>query len=223
MGVARRRHRGSPAAVSWPPAESTCSRAGWTMRFGTSGTTAVERWESLGGTITAGPAVSSWAPGRLDVFAKGADNALWHKWCDGGWHDWESLGGVIDNEPAAVSWQRAASTCSRAGWTMRCGTSGSTADGAAGNRSAASLPPDRRRARGRRDASTCSPRAPTTRCGTNGTTVAGAAGSRSAASSTTHPQPYRGAFRASTALSAAWTTPCGTSGGPSVVRPCACT
>ena len=61
-------------------------------------------WESLGGTITAGPAVSSWAPGRLDVFAKGADNALWHRWFDGGWHGWESLGGIIDNEPAATSW-----------------------------------------------------------------------------------------------------------------------
>jgi hypothetical protein len=61
-------------------------------------------WESLGGTITAGPAASSWAPGRLDVFAKGADNALWHKWFAGGWSGWESLGGVIDNTPAAVSW-----------------------------------------------------------------------------------------------------------------------
>jgi len=61
-------------------------------------------WESLGGTITAGPAASSWAPGRLDVFVKGSDNALWHKWFANGWSGWESLGGVIDNTPAAVSW-----------------------------------------------------------------------------------------------------------------------
>ena len=61
-------------------------------------------WESLGGIITAGPAVSSWAGERLDTFVKGADNALWHKWFAGGWSDWESLGGIIDGSPAAVSW-----------------------------------------------------------------------------------------------------------------------
>ena len=61
-------------------------------------------WESLGGVITAGPAVSSWAGERLDTFVKGADNALWHKWFAGGWSGWESLGGIIDGSPAAVSW-----------------------------------------------------------------------------------------------------------------------
>ena len=61
-------------------------------------------WESLGGIITAGPAVSSWAGERLDTFVKGADNALWHKWFAGGWSGWESLGGIIDGSPAAVSW-----------------------------------------------------------------------------------------------------------------------
>jgi len=62
-------------------------------------------WEDLGGIITAGPAVSSWASNRLDCFAKGADNAMWHKWWDGAhWSGWESLGGVIDGAPAAVSW-----------------------------------------------------------------------------------------------------------------------
>jgi len=62
------------------------------------------RWESLGGTLTSGPAVSSWASGRLDVFARGSDNALWHRWFDGGWSGWESLGGTITSDPAAVSW-----------------------------------------------------------------------------------------------------------------------
>ncbi|UVT16517.1 MAG: hypothetical protein H8K04_02835 [Nitrospira sp.] len=61
-------------------------------------------WESLGGIITAGPAVSSWAGERLDTFVKGSDNALWHQWFDGGWSGWESLGGVIDGSPCAVSW-----------------------------------------------------------------------------------------------------------------------
>jgi hypothetical protein len=61
-------------------------------------------WESLGGVITAGPGVSSWAGDRLDTFVKGTDNAVYHKWLSGGWSAWESLGGVVDGSPAAVSW-----------------------------------------------------------------------------------------------------------------------
>lgn len=61
-------------------------------------------WESLGGTLTSGPGVSSWAPGRLDTFVRGTDSALWHKWFDGGWSGWESQGGIPTSEPAAVSW-----------------------------------------------------------------------------------------------------------------------
>ena len=63
-----------------------------------------ETWESLEGVISSSPDVCSWAPGRLDVFARGTDNALWHRWYDGGWSGWESLGGVITSDPAAVSW-----------------------------------------------------------------------------------------------------------------------
>ena len=63
-----------------------------------------DRWESLGGVLTSGPTVSSWAPGRLDVFARGTDNSLCHKWYDGNWSGWESLGGVLTSDPAAVSW-----------------------------------------------------------------------------------------------------------------------
>jgi hypothetical protein len=61
-------------------------------------------WESLGGVLSSGPDVCSWAQGRLDVFVRGSDNALWHKWYDGGWSDWESLGGVLTSDPTAVSW-----------------------------------------------------------------------------------------------------------------------
>ncbi|WP_219722163.1 S8 family serine peptidase [Deinococcus planocerae] len=62
-------------------------------------------WEDLGGIITAGPAVASWAPNRLDCFVKGSDNHMHHKWWDGTrWRGWEDLGGVIDDNPAAVSW-----------------------------------------------------------------------------------------------------------------------
>src|SRR5262249_56052520 len=61
-------------------------------------------WESLGGVLTSGPAVCSWSSGRLDVFVRGTDNALWHKWFSNGWSGWESLGGVLTSDPAAVSW-----------------------------------------------------------------------------------------------------------------------
>jgi hypothetical protein len=61
-------------------------------------------WESLGGVLTSGAGVCSWAPGRLDVFARGGDNALWHRWYENSWSGWESLGGVLSSDPAAVSW-----------------------------------------------------------------------------------------------------------------------
>ena len=62
-------------------------------------------WEDLGGIITSGPAAASWAANRLDCFAKGQNNHMFHKWWNGAaWSGWEDLGGVIDNTPAAVSW-----------------------------------------------------------------------------------------------------------------------
>jgi subtilisin family serine protease len=51
-----------------------------------------------------GETVSSWASGRLDVFTRGADNAIWHASFSGGWSGWDSLGGVASSSPAAVSW-----------------------------------------------------------------------------------------------------------------------
>jgi hypothetical protein len=36
-------------------------------------------WEQLGGILTEAPAVSSWGPNRLDVFALGQNKALWHR------------------------------------------------------------------------------------------------------------------------------------------------
>jgi hypothetical protein len=60
--------------------------------------------------VSAGPEASSWAKGRLDVFMRGADNALWHKFYTSatGWSAWSSLGtptGVtLASDPVAVSW-----------------------------------------------------------------------------------------------------------------------
>jgi hypothetical protein len=75
--------------------------------------TGAARWPSptwhidnLGGGITADPDISSWGPGRLDVFARGAGNALYHKSYASatGWSIWENLGGILTSGPGAVSW-----------------------------------------------------------------------------------------------------------------------
>lgn len=43
------------------------------------------------------------AVGGLEVFARGRDNALWHKWqTANGWSDWESLGGDLQGGPAVA-------------------------------------------------------------------------------------------------------------------------
>jgi hypothetical protein len=62
-------------------------------------------WESLGGELTSPPAAVSWGEGRIDVFVRGTDRALWHKWFTGGeWSHWESLGGELNFGPAVSSW-----------------------------------------------------------------------------------------------------------------------
>jgi hypothetical protein len=62
-------------------------------------------WHSLGGRFYSGPAVASWGVNRLDVFARGTDNALWHKaWVGTGWSEWYPRGGLVLSDPAAVSW-----------------------------------------------------------------------------------------------------------------------
>jgi acylphosphatase len=62
------------------------------------GVTVWSSWNSLGGVITSDPIVSHDADGRLEVFARGTDGAVWHIWQTspgGGWSGWASLGGVV--------------------------------------------------------------------------------------------------------------------------------
>ena len=63
-------------------------------------------WGNLGGQLASAPAAVSWAPNRLDVFAQGKNNRLWHKVWDGtGWGDWtEDAKGVMSAAPAVTSW-----------------------------------------------------------------------------------------------------------------------
>ena len=56
------------------------------------------------------PAVASWAAGRLDVFVRGGDGHLYHRWTGDSavtWSSWEDRGappGGLGSDPAAVSW-----------------------------------------------------------------------------------------------------------------------
>jgi hypothetical protein len=61
-------------------------------------------WENLGGGLAGDPDAASWAAGRLDVFVRGTDNVLYHRWYDGAWHGFEGLGGTLTSDPTAVSW-----------------------------------------------------------------------------------------------------------------------
>ena len=70
-------------------------------------------WENLGGVLISAPTAVSvcitppnshhfagylltytqWGANRLDIFALGTDNAVWHKWWNGSsWRGWERLG-----------------------------------------------------------------------------------------------------------------------------------
>jgi murein DD-endopeptidase MepM/ murein hydrolase activator NlpD len=60
-------------------------------------------WQPLTGVLTSNPAVAVNADGRLEVFVRGADNALWHRWqyANGAWTvDWQPLNGVLTSPPA---------------------------------------------------------------------------------------------------------------------------
>lgn len=60
---------------------------------------------TLGGYTASDPAISSKGPGQLEIFIRGADNALWTKsFSNGSWSGWQSLGGQITSGPGAVSW-----------------------------------------------------------------------------------------------------------------------
>jgi murein DD-endopeptidase MepM/ murein hydrolase activator NlpD len=67
-------------------------------------------WENLGApsglTLTSDPGVVSWGYGRIDVFARASDNALWHRWYmrGQGWSNWGKVGGVLNSGPGVSSW-----------------------------------------------------------------------------------------------------------------------
>jgi len=64
------------------------------------------KWESLGGSFQSEPAVASWGPNRLDVFALGLDNRVYRKFWNGAWNPalWQQVGTrEFKSAPAVVS------------------------------------------------------------------------------------------------------------------------
>ena len=63
-------------------------------------------WASLGGVLTSAPTATRNADGRLEVFVRGTDNALYNRWQtapNNGWSaNWGNLGGVLTSNIAAA-------------------------------------------------------------------------------------------------------------------------
>jgi len=69
-----------------------------------------EAWHNLGGMLASGPAAISMGTDHIQVFASGADNALWTRIFNAGWESWQrlDLGGMpldvhIASAPAVIS------------------------------------------------------------------------------------------------------------------------
>jgi hypothetical protein len=65
----------------------------------------VPTWTSLSGTVLSSLAATSTRFGRLVVFAKRSDNAIWHRFREANsstWSGWTSLGGPFASGPAAI-------------------------------------------------------------------------------------------------------------------------
>jgi hypothetical protein len=55
--------------------------------------------------LTSDPVTAQNADGRLEVFVRGTDNGVWHRWQTlpgNGWSGWAPLGGAITGNPAAT-------------------------------------------------------------------------------------------------------------------------
>jgi hypothetical protein len=106
---------GQVSAVSWGPnridvAVRTSSTV-WHRWWDGNVSTTWSAWENHGnpGVGIGDPTLVSWAPGRLDIFAVGADGKLYHQWWPGGWFTtWEGPtdpGATLSvGAPAVVAW-----------------------------------------------------------------------------------------------------------------------
>jgi dextranase len=64
------------------------------------------RWQTLPGTVSSNPAITSSSENRLDIFTLRSDNQIQYTYStDGGmtWEEWQVLSGVVSSAPAVVS------------------------------------------------------------------------------------------------------------------------
>ncbi len=106
----------SPAAVSWDPHRIDVVARGpdgniwhtyWNYGSDWAPWYCPNNQLVLSNRGTNAPAICSWAPGRLDLFATSNSRRLQHMYWDnaaGAWSGWEDLGGELTSSPAAVSW-----------------------------------------------------------------------------------------------------------------------
>jgi alpha-galactosidase len=60
-------------------------------------------WQSLGRRILGQPAAYGSANGRIDVFVRGIDDAVWRRsYVNGRWNAWSSLGGTVSDAPTVA-------------------------------------------------------------------------------------------------------------------------
>ena len=165
-------------------------------------------WERIGGTIFEEPSCVSWGAGRIDCFARGTSNGVYHRaWTGSSWTTWRFLGGDLKSGPDCVSWERGRIDCFAIGGDSRSGTSGAmAAAGAAGKtwaavcRRTSTACRTRPTARaGGRSGSIASFAASTRRCTTDGSTAAGVAGRTCRGSSAPHRNVLAGGRAGSTA------------------------
>lgn len=70
--------------------------------YAVDGVEPLKTWVSLGGELASDPAVGINTDGRTELFAKGSDNHLWHRW-QLTWQGWASLGGSLASAPAVAT------------------------------------------------------------------------------------------------------------------------
>ncbi|WP_328605234.1 glycoside hydrolase family 27 protein [Amycolatopsis sp. NBC_00345] len=60
--------------------------------------------EVIGGPFLGQPAATAGADGRIDVYVRGLDNAVWQRGYDGNrWGDWHRLGGTLTDSPSVTA------------------------------------------------------------------------------------------------------------------------
>jgi len=60
-------------------------------------------WISLGGGIVGSPDACAWDGNRIDVFARGSNDALYQITWTGTWGGWANKGGTLYSDPGAAS------------------------------------------------------------------------------------------------------------------------